>query len=91
MTRLELEIKEYKDKNFPKADKEWHFRKLCEEIGELGEALMRGNKVDISMEMGDVGIVLAGLGLCMNESLAAWMATAMEKNNKRAKEGRVNV
>lgn len=91
MTRLEIEIKEFKDKNFPRADKEWHFRKLCEEVGELGEALMRGNKTDINMEMGDVGIVLAGLGLCMGESLAAWMATAMDKNNKRIQEGRVRV
>ena len=88
MTRLELFIKEFKDKNFAEADKEWHFRKLCEEVGELGEALMRGDKTEINMEMGDVGIVLAGLGICMDQSLASWMATAMDKNVARIKKNK---
>ncbi len=83
MTKLEHEIKEFKDKNFPNYDKKRKKKKLCEEIGELGEALMRNNKQEICLELGDVGIVLAGLGICMNESLAAWMATAMDKNIQR--------
>ncbi len=83
MTNLELQIKAFKDEHFHKADEYWHFRKLCEEVGELGEALMRGDDMDIMLESGDVGIVLAGLLLCRDKSLSVSMATAMDKNEAR--------
>jgi len=33
---------------------EWLYKRLCQEVGELGEALMRGTNVHIKQECADV-------------------------------------
>ncbi len=83
MNSLEHQIKLYQERAWPNATFGNTFRKLCEEVGELGEALMRGSERDIAEELGDVGMVLAGLGIKHNKSLTVCMATALDKCESR--------
>ena len=64
------------------------FRKLCEEVGELGEALMRADLKDAVMEAGDVGVVLTTLlRLATGTALTTAIDLALDKCEERlAKE-----
>lgn len=68
MILLEQSIKEWSEKFFPKRTTSIIFRKLCEEVGELGSALIDNTSVkDIRDEIGDVGILLIDLAGKLSE------------------------
>ncbi len=63
-TNLELQIKMWHENKFGPDEKERvpaTYRKLLEEVGELGETLFGGTAAEIRVEAGDVGIVLLSL------------------------------
>lgn len=62
------------------------FRKLCEEVGELGEAIMKGDSEAIREEAGDVGLVLIHIVrmLCPDSpSLEDAVAASLDKCERR--------
>ncbi len=95
MTRLEHAIKDFADDAFGSRDVPSRFRKLGEEIGELGEAIARytGEKSRphhqaVCLEAADVAIVLADLLIVLGgESLAGWSAVKMDRNRERLVAG----
>lgn len=62
MMSLEYAIKQWADTLWPNRTLSSRFRKLCEEVGELGAALMDGSNVEqVRGEIGDVGILLVDI------------------------------
>lgn len=61
------------------------FRKLCEEVGELGAAIMDGSCLDVQVEAGDVAIVLLNLLRLATEQrgLQGPIVAALLKNESR--------
>lgn len=88
MTRLEEEILNYQDKRFGKINVPATYRKLLEEVGELGEALLNNDKQNIDEEIGDVGMLLVTIALAKHEykSLSVAIAVSLEKANRRLAE-----
>ena len=70
-------------KVFPKADNFDRFRKLCEEVGELGEALGRKDGEKIAEELGDVQFVLMTIAESLDLDLTDLVNEALEKNRDR--------
>lgn len=77
------------------------YRKLCEEVGELGEAIMqcfsvpdgepvRQAKIAACIEAADVAILclmcIRGIEGSSSASLSAWMAVKMEKLEEKLRE-----
>jgi len=61
------------------------YRKLLEEVGELGEALMNGDEREAKMEAGDCAVLLLMILRGMGEnSLALWMANVETKLETRS-------
>jgi len=87
MTRLEENILSYQKKRFGKINVPASYRKLLEEVGELGEALIKNDKRNIEEEIGDVGMLLATIALAKHEyqSLSVAIATSLEKAKRRFK------
>lgn len=88
MTNLESRLWKYHLRHYSeKVDLPATFRKLCEEVGELGEALMDKDFSSAKMEAGDVAVVLfvliRGLGL---DGLSAAMAKVEDKLNERDRQ-----
>jgi len=88
MTRLEREIADWQLTRWPNVQIADKYRKLVEEVGELGAALIDGNDLEAGIEAGDIGVILAGLVASIDigngpGSLTAWMSMAMDKNRKR--------
>lgn len=68
MTDLELKIKAWCDKEYPR-DLPGRLRKLGEEFGELAEAVARGQRKEIIEEAGDCGLILKDICGILNVSL----------------------
>jgi len=87
MTKLEKQIEAWHDKSYgPDVNKAATYRKLLEEVGELGEAIMLDDAVAIADESGDVGFVLAHIvrACCPdNPSLVGVIKEALEKCETR--------
>jgi len=87
MTNLELQIQSWHERKFGKTvDVHATYRKLLEEIGELGEAIMIRDTNAIREEVGDVAFVLAHIvrAECPDHpSLSHAIAMALNKNETR--------
>ena len=92
--KIEDEITKFRKKEFPNEDIASTFKKLLEEVGELGEAIMReadghGTWEQQMSEAGDVAFLLADL-ISMISNGKFTMAKALEatlvKNQRRALE-----
>lgn len=88
MTQLEHDIADWQEKHWPATTPGMKYRKLVEEVGELGTALIEGDLPHAALEAGDVGVALTGLLALIDigsgpGSLTAWMYAAMEKNKTR--------
>ncbi len=82
MTNLELELIAWHERHYgPAVDIPATYRKLLEEVGELGEALMRGDQAAVREEAGDVAIVLFHVlrGAVSGASLMMAMDAALNK------------
>jgi len=91
MTNLEKQIESWHDRKFGKVDIPNTYRKLLEEVGELGEALMRQDPKAIREESGDVAFVLCHIvrAACPDyPSLFHAIAVALEKNEGRLRRGK---
>ena len=92
MTNLEYRIAEWHEKAHGRlVDKGATYAKLLEEVGELAEALIRGDQLGIFEEAGDAAFVLAHIvrGFCPNApSLEEAMSWALDKNLRRLQNGR---
>jgi len=100
--QLERDIWKVQQARWPRRTVANRIRKLGEEFGELGEALIEyagaanapGNPgvtecwQKIREESGDVGIVLADLCLMLGFSLSRAMREKLEKNEARAGTGK---
>ncbi len=96
-TRLEHELIAWHERNYGEGvDVPATFRKLLEEVGELGEALLLNDRRKIWEEAGDVGVLLFHVlrGACPDDpacdpaSLSVAMALALEKCEQRENRGR---
>src|SRR5690606_3713518 len=87
MTNLEIQIALWHENRFGKAvNMPATYRKLMEEVGELGEALMRQDPEAIREESGDVAFVLAHIlrAACPDHpSLHTAMGLALDKCERR--------
>lgn len=87
MTNLELQIAAWHENNFGKTVRlPETYRKLLEEVGELGEALMKQDPEAIREEAGDVAFVLAHIiraGCPDHPSLMRAMDAALDKCERR--------
>lgn len=87
MTNLELQIESWHERKFGKTvNVPKTYRKLLEEVGELGEALMRQDPDAIREEAGDVAFVLCHIirSCCPDKpSLSHAIAVALDKNESR--------
>lgn len=89
MTRLEHRIAEWHWREFGSdVNLAETYRKLLEEIGELGAALIRGDESNAFEELGDCGLLLAHItrgiaGSNERKSFAAAMACAQDKCDSR--------
>ena len=87
MTNLELQIEAWHENNFGKTVKlPETYRKLLEEVGELGQALMKHDSENIREEAGDCALVLAHIirGACPDHpSLSHAMDMALNKCERR--------
>lgn len=93
MTNLELQVAQWHENTFGKrVDIPATYKKLLEEVGELGEALMRQNQDEITEEAGDVALVLMHLirGSCPDTpGIIDVAALALDKceRRRRLKQG----
>lgn len=79
MTSLERSIREWSEDLWPDRGMDSMFRKLCEEVGELGAALIENKSVkDIRGEIGDIGILLADLAGKIPDGLGEGEFTTLE-------------
>jgi NTP pyrophosphatase (non-canonical NTP hydrolase) len=87
MTNLEKQIKLWHHSKFGReGELPPLYKKLLEEVGELGEAIMLGDENKIQEEVGDVGFVLSHIvrvGCISKPSLHIAMAVALDKNQCR--------
>ena len=86
MTGLEQRLADWHDRKFETIDGPATFRKLCEEIGELGAAIMLCDSENIREEVGDCAIVLAHIVRLYcpeTPSLEAAMTMCLEKIERR--------
>lgn len=88
MTQLEENILNYQTKKFGKINVPASYRKLLEEVGELGEALINKDKQAIMEEIGDVGMLLVTIALAKTDykSLSVAIATSLEKAESRLRK-----
>ena len=91
MTNLETQIQLWHEKRFGSGvDLPATYRKLLEEVGELGEAMMRQDANAIAGEAGDVALVLCHIlraGCPKYPSLSIAMAVALDKCEMRLARG----
>lgn len=84
MTNLEESAKLWHDKSFGEVEPAPTYRKLLEEVGELGEALMESDPGHIAEEIGDVGLVLMHLArVSPRPSLMVLIGEALDKCEDR--------
>ena len=87
MTNLELQIEAWHNAKFGKDVKiPETYRKLCEEVGELGQALMKQDSENIGEEIGDIIFVLTHLlrKCCPDRpSINQILAQTLNKNERR--------
>lgn len=87
MTNLELQIESWHKRKFGRAvNLPASYKKLLEEVGELGEALMKQDYDAIREEAGDVAFVLTHIvrAACPDHpSLSHAIACVLEKNEGR--------
>ena len=92
MTNLELMIENWHERKFGKTvNLPATYRKLLEEVGELGEAIIKQDADAIREESGDVAFVLTHIvraGCPDHPSLAQAMDKALLKNEGRLAESR---
>ena len=90
MTNLEIQIQLWHDNTFgPDVDLPKTYRKLLEEIGELGQALIEKNWTSVHEEVGDCALVLAHIirSACPDKpSLFSAMTSALDKCESRRYE-----
>ena len=91
MKILETKIRAWHEKRFgPRVNLSATYRKLLEEVGELGEALINQNQCSIREEAGDVALVLCHIlrgGCPAQPELHKAMAEALEKCEWRMARG----
>jgi NTP pyrophosphatase (non-canonical NTP hydrolase) len=93
VTNLEDRIKAYMQQRHKGVTVPQLFRKLGEEVGELGEAIADNRtgkyvgKPDIEHEVGDCALVLAMILLTRDKSLGAMMATVLDEQEERLRTG----
>lgn len=91
--KLDEEIQEWAEKEWPDADLGHKFRKLGEEVGELGEALMRlmydATEIEHARhEIADCANVLSHMARMLGaEGLYEIMGPVFEKRRSREQEG----
>jgi NTP pyrophosphatase (non-canonical NTP hydrolase) len=90
-TRLEHELTNWHERNYGHVDVPATYRKLLEEVGELGEALIIGNVQSIYEECGDVAILLfhvlrGSTREKHHQTLAGAMGWCLEKCLQREEE-----
>lgn len=87
MTNLEQQIAMWHERRFgPHVDVPATYRKLMEEVGELGEALMRHDSDGVYEETGDVAMVLCHLlrgAVGDDRGLLLALAAAADKCERR--------
>lgn len=86
MTNLELQAAAWHDNTFgPTVDIPATYKKLLEEVGELGEALMHQNPSEIADESGDVILVMVHLvrATCGGKGIIALADAALNKCESR--------
>lgn len=86
MTRIEEEIARWHDEAFGEmVDVPATYRKLLEEVGELGEALIHSEPHSVEEELGDIAFVLVHLIRVCTEygELHSVLASALDKNLDR--------
>ena len=85
MNVIEQQAQRWIEKHKKHYDRPAVFRKLCEEIGELGEALIRGKNYDILEESGDVLFVFAHLLWLTDSSisLVTLLLLVVDKNEEK--------
>lgn len=88
MTELEQRIERWHEKKYGPVSLPATYRKLLEEVGELGEALINGDYDAVFEEAGDVGCVLSHIVRvgANNPSLHAAMDAAMDKCETRLEQ-----
>jgi len=94
MNDLERRICAYGDRNWPDADVAHKLRKLGEEFGELAEAIVRGDRLEIQLEAADMAILLTHIVKKVSkknycDSLMAWMATKLDRLEERDRINRI--
>lgn len=85
-TNGELQVDCWHDTTYGQVDIPATYRKLLEEIGELGEALMKRNPNEIHEEIGDCVFILRHIlrAECgAGQSLTHAMMMALDKNERR--------
>lgn len=87
MTNIELEIQSWHERKFGKTvNVPATYRKLLEEVGELGEAIIKQDPDSIREEAGDVAFVLVHIvrACCPDHpSLSHAIVMALDKNETR--------
>lgn len=83
-TRLEMQAIElfnkHRDIGFTSSDKAAQIKKLMEEVGEFIEAVMNGDKMEATMEAGDVAWLLVDILNVMGANpLSSGQFAALEK------------
>jgi NTP pyrophosphatase (non-canonical NTP hydrolase) len=88
MTQIEEEIIEFADGHW-RRDLASRVKKLCEEVGELAEAIANGDHHEAKMEAADCGIVLTDIAhLLGSQSLSVLMTVKLEVVKNRVRQGR---
>ena len=83
MTNLNNKIIDWHICKFPKADKWDVYRKLLEEVGELGEAMARNIDKNIELELGDVMICIIALSNQLQINIEDAVKQSHKKNLMR--------
>lgn len=91
MTSLELRIVAWHEQKYGTGvNLAKTYRKLLEEVGEIGQALIVGDADNAREEIGDVAVILFHLlrVVAPGDSLTDAMQAAVEKCERRTREGK---